>query len=73
MDRTPSGASNLLQKFEGNFEFEPPANSLFLNTLVEEKTDWGPGLRVRCPGTIDGFHADWKIVAGPFGKDASSF
>jgi hypothetical protein len=67
------GASNILQKFSGNFEIESPANSLFSSTLVEEKTDWGLGLRVRCPGTINGQYTNWKIAAGPLGKDTLSF
>lgn len=67
------GASNILQKFYGDFEIEPPANSLFSSTLIEEKTDWGLGLRVRCPSTIDGHYADWKIAAGPLGQDTPSF
>lgn len=67
------GASNILQKFSGNFEIESPANSLFASTLIEEKTNWGMGLRVRCPGTIDNGYANWRIVAGPLGQDTPSF
>ena len=67
------GASNILQKYSGNFDIEPPDNSLFSFSLIEEKTDWGHSLRVRCPGSIDGNYASWKIAAGPLGINSPSF
>ena len=62
-----------MQKYDGNFDIESPASNSFSSTLIEENTKWGRGLRVRCPGTIDGQYANWKIVAGPLGQDSASF
>ena len=36
-------------------------------------TAFGPVLRVRCPGGIDGIEPRWAIPAGPLGVDAAAF
>ncbi|MBC7540529.1 MAG: CoA transferase [Bacteriovorax sp.] len=67
------GAANSLQQYPGDFEIDAPSNSRFSPNLIEENTFWGPALRVRCPGTINGKHAQWIIPAGPLGQDAPHF
>ncbi len=36
-------------------------------------THWGPALRVRVPGSIEGIDPHWDIDAGPLGRHQARF
>lgn len=45
----------------------------FAPALVRVDTHWGPAVRVRSPGLIDGVRGDWKVNAGPLGRHEPTF
>jgi hypothetical protein len=62
------GTANLLWSLPGPTGLPPnPSPGDF--DLVDTETAWGPARRVPLPGKITGVTAEWRVEAGPLGRD----
>ena len=63
-----TGTANLLWSLPRPAEL-PPRPSPGDFELVDAQTAWGPARRVPLPGSIAGVTAEWRVEAGPLGRD----
>ncbi len=53
---------------------DAPGSSSWPDGVFENVgTSWGPALRVRVPGSIEGVHPSWSVDAGPLGRHEPVF